>query len=55
MTGVQLVLFLHEIDDIEDALVMFIDYLRGGDEDDKRRAKRVEKTYNEFLSRVKWS
>lgn len=55
MTGVQLVLFLHEIDDIEDALVMFIDYLRDGDEDDKRRAKRVEKTYNEFIKRVKWS
>ena len=55
MTGVQLVLFLHEIDDIEDALVMFIDYLRDGDEDDKRRAKQVEKTYNEFRNRVKWS
>lgn len=44
-----------QIDDIEDALNMFIDYLRDGDEDDKKRAKRVERTYDELYKQVKWS
>ena len=55
MTGVQLVLSLRQIDYIEDALVMFIDYLRDGDEDGKKKAKRVEKAYDEIVKQVKWS
>lgn len=50
-----LLLMLHQVDDIQDALSMFIDYLRDGDEDDKRRAKRVEATYNEIARQMKWS
>ena len=43
------------LDYIEDALVMYIDYLRDGDEGDKKKAKRVEKTYDELYKQVKWS
>ena len=31
---------------IEQALAMYIDYLRDGDDDDKETAKRVEKIYD---------
>lgn len=50
-----LALKLNQIDHVEDALSMYIDYLRDGDEDDKKKAKRVEKTYNEIVKQVKWS
>lgn len=55
MIGTQVILMLHQINDIEDALDMFIEYLRDGDERDKNRAKQVEKTYEEFKRQVKWS
>lgn len=55
MTGVEVFLTTYNIDDIEDALSMFIDYLKDGDEDDKKRAKRVERTYDELYKQVKWS
>lgn len=35
-----------ESDDIKDALSMYIDYLRDGDEDDQQRAKRADELYN---------
>lgn len=54
MKNVELVLNLKQIDHIEDALVMYIDYLRDGDEDDKVAAKKVEKTYDEIYKQVKW-
>lgn len=54
MKNVELVLNLKQIDHIEDALVMYIDYLKDGDEDDKVAAKKVEKTYNEIYKQVKW-
>ena len=31
---------------IEQALIMYIDYLRDGDDDDKETAKKVEKIYD---------
>lgn len=52
--NVELVLNLEQIDHIEDALVMYIDYLKDGDEDDKVAAKKVEKTYDEIYKQVKW-
>jgi len=55
MKNIELVLDLRQIDYIEDALVMYIDYLRDGDEVEKQKAKRVEKTYDEIVSQVKWS
>lgn len=54
MKNVELILNLKQIDHIEDALVMYIDYLKDGDEDDKVAAKKVEKTYNEIYKQVKW-
>lgn len=54
MKNVELVLNLKQIDHIEDALVMYIDYLKEGDEDDKVAAKKVEKTYDEIYKQVKW-
>ncbi len=52
---IELNLDLKQIDYIEDALVMYIDYLKDGDEDDKLAAKKVEKTYDEIVRQVKWS
>lgn len=52
---IELKLDLKQIDYVEDALVMYIDYLRDGDKDDKAKAKRVEKAYDEIVSQVKWS
>ena len=54
MKNVELILNLKQIDHIEDALVMYIDYLKNGDEDDKVAAKKVEKTYDEIYKQVKW-
>ena len=54
MKNVELILNLKQIDHIEDALVMYIDYLKGGDEGDKVAAKKVEKTYDEIYKQVKW-
>lgn len=54
MKNVELVLNLKQIDHIEDALVMYIDYLKDGDEDDKATAKKAEKTYDEIYKQVKW-
>lgn len=54
MKNVELVLDLKQIDHIEDALVMYIDSLRDGDDDDKAKAKRVERTYDEIYKQVKW-
>lgn len=36
--------------DIKDALSMYIDYLRDGDEDDQQRAKRADELY----SKITW-
>ena len=55
MADIELKLDLQQIDYVEDALVQYIDYLRDGDEDDKEKAKRVEKTYDELVSQVKWN
>lgn len=52
---IELKLGLQQIDYVEDALVQYIDYLRNGDWQDKAKAKRVEKTYDEIVSQVKWS
>lgn len=52
---IELKLDLQQIDYVEDALVQYIDYLRNGDEDEKKKAKRVEKTYDEIVKQVKWS
>ena len=54
MKNVELILNLKQIDHIEDALVMYIDYLKDGDEDDKVASKKVEKTYDEIYKQVKW-
>ena len=54
MKNVELILNLKQIDHIEDALVMYIDYLKDGDEDDKVAAKKVEKTYDEIYKQIKW-
>lgn len=52
---ITLVITSRMLDHIQDALVQYIDYLRDGDKDDKWRAKRVEKTYNELFKQIKWS
>ena len=52
---IELKLDLQQIDYIEEALVQYIDYLRNGDKDEKEKAKRVEKAYDEIVSQVKWS
>ena len=44
----ELVLDCDQIDYIKDALSMYIDYLRDGDEYQKELAKRVENTYDEI-------
>lgn len=54
MKNVELILDLKQIDYIEDALSMYIDYLRDGDDDEKKKAKRVEKTYDEICKQLKW-
>ena len=54
MKSVELVLNLKQIDHVEDALVMYIDCLKDGDEDDKKKAKQVEKTYDEIYKQIKW-
>ena len=45
----ELALKLSQIDYIKDALSMYIEYLRDGDEDEKELAKRVEDTYDEII------
>lgn len=55
MKNVELILDLQQIDYVEEALTMYIDYLRGGDATDKEKAKRVENTYDVIVARVKWS
>lgn len=55
MKNVELILDLKQIDYIEDALVMYIDYLRDGDDDEKEKAKRVENTYDDITKQIKWS
>ena len=52
---IALKLDLQQIDYVEDALVQYIDYLRDGDEDEKEKAKRVERAYDEIVSQVKWN
>lgn len=54
MKNVELILSLKQIDDVEDALVHFIDYLKNGDEEEKKRAKHVDKTYDEIYKQIKW-
>ena len=54
MKNVELILSLKQIDHVEDALSMYIDYLRDGNEDDKKKAKQVEKTYDEIYKQIKW-
>ena len=41
-----------ESDDIKDALSMYIDYLRDGDEDDQQRARRADELYNKITGLV---
>lgn len=38
--------------EIKDALSMYIDYLRDGDEDDQQRAKRADELYNRITGLV---
>lgn len=45
----ELALDFDQIDYIKDALSMYIDYLRDGDEYQKELAKRVEDTYDEII------
>lgn len=51
---ITLQLTLSDIDRVQDALSMYIDYLRDGDEDDKELAKRVEETYDKITKQIKW-
>lgn len=41
-----------EMDDIKDALSMYIDYLRDGDEDDRQRAVRADELYSKITGLV---
>lgn len=52
---ITLQLTLSDIDRVQDALSMHIDYLRDGDEDNKELAKRVEETYDKITKQIKWS
>lgn len=52
---ITLQLTLSDIDRIQDALSMYIDYLRDGDEDNKELAKRVEEAYDKITKQIKWS
>lgn len=51
---IELKLDPQQIDYVEDALIQYIDFLRNGDWQDKAKAKKVEKTYNEIVKQVKW-
>lgn len=53
-TKLSVVLTVRQTGHIEDALVQYIDYLRGGDDEDKQLAKAVEKTYDDFNRQLKW-
>lgn len=55
MKGINLVLDLQQIDYVEEALTMYIDYLRDGDNEEKEKAKRVEKTYDDITKQIKWN
>lgn len=55
MKNVELMLDLQQIDYVEDALSMYIDYLRDGDNEEKEKAKRVEKTYDDITKQLKWN
>ena len=53
-TKLSVVLTVRQTGHIEDALVQYIDYLRGGNDEDKQLAKAVEKTYDGFNRQLKW-
>lgn len=55
MITTTLTLDLKQVDHIEDALSMYIDYLRDGDDYDKLTATKVEETYDEIKKQIKWS
>lgn len=55
MVTTTLTLDLNQVDHIEEALSMYVDYLRDGDEDDKSAATKVEETYDEIKRQIKWS
>ena len=52
---ITLQLTLSDIDRVQDALSMYINYLRDGNEEDKELAKRVEETYDKTKLQIKWS
>lgn len=52
---ITLQLDLTDIDRVQDALSMHIDFLRDGDEDEKELAKRIEETYDKIGKQIKWS
>lgn len=55
MERVTLTLTLNDVDRIEEALSMYIDYHRdGGDEESRMTAKRAEDTYDEIVKQIKW-
>lgn len=55
MDKLSVVLTGRDLDYVQDALTMYIDYLRDGDDDEKEKAKRVENTYDDITKQIKWS
>lgn len=52
---ITLQLGLEDIDRIQSGLVLYVDYLRDGDEGDIAKSIRVEETYEKIRKQIKWS
>ena len=52
---ITLQLELKDIDMVLSALAMYVNWLAGGDEEEKEKSKRAEETYEKIGRQVKWS
>lgn len=55
MTIVTLQLDLTDIDMIQSGLTMYVNWLAGGDEEEKAKSKRAEEAYEKIGKQIKWS
>lgn len=52
---ITLQLDLTDIDMIQSGLTMYVNWLAGGDEEEKAKSKRAEETYEKIGKQLKWS
>lgn len=55
MPTIKLFLDIEDTDYIQDALSMYISYLKDGEGADKVKANKVENTFDKVYSQIKWS